>query len=330
MAPASDPASDMAAAPAPVEPAPASDMAAAPADPAAPAADTDMTAQTDTAAPAADTTQMSDTATTDTTASEGFLTANADQIRASTLIGQSIYSAEDESIGEVSDLILQEDETRVALIDVGGFLGIGENTVAIPFEQLNVAANENGEVRVTAALSREQLEQMPVYEAPDTRSADATDPTVPADQPADTMAAAPADGTAPAEQPTGDMAAAPATTDPLATDDVTTGSIATDYTVATQDIPASDLMGTTVYGSDDATLGEVSDIVFAQNGDIEAVVLDVGGFLGIGEKPVAFQFDQLNVRRDENGSLMVMINANADQLNQAPAYEMEAGTTTVQ
>ena len=52
-------------------------------------------------------------------------------------------------------------------------------------------------------------------------------------------------------------------------------------------------MGATVYGNDDANLGEVSDIVFDQSGQIDAVVVDVGGFLGIGEKPVAVDFDRL-------------------------------------
>jgi hypothetical protein len=81
-------------------------------------------------------------------------------------------------------------------------------------------------------------------------------------------------------------------------------------------------MGARVYGSDDADLGEVSDIVFNENGDIGAVVVDVGGFLGVGEKPVALEFDKLNIRVDQGGTLIVAVNANKDQLDQAPTYEV--------
>ena len=89
---------------------------------------------------------------------------------------------------------------------------------------------------------------------------------------------------------------------------ITTGS-APRTTFAAQEVSASDLIGARVYGSDDADLGEVSDIVFNENGDIDAVVVDVGGFLGIGEKPVALDFDKLNLRVDQGGKLIVSVNA---------------------
>ena len=47
----------------------------------------------------------------------------------------------------------------------------------------------------------------------------------------------------------------------------------------------------------------------------------MGGFLGIGEKPVALSFDKLNMRTDESGNLTLVANATKDQLNNAPAYE---------
>jgi sporulation protein YlmC with PRC-barrel domain len=105
-----------------------------------------------------------------------------------------------------------------------------------------------------------------------------------------------------------------ATTD--ATADITTGSIA-----PSQDLAASKLIGATVYASDDSNIGEVGDIVFDKKGDINAIIVDVGGFLGIGEKPVALSFDKLNMRTDENGNITLVANASKDELNNAPAYE---------
>ena len=65
-------------------------------------------------------------------------------------------------------------------------------------------------------------------------------------------------------------------------------------------------------------------MVFAKSGEIEAVVIDVGGFLGIGEKPVAVQFDALNVQKDTAGDMQLMINASQEQLEGAPSYEEQA------
>ena len=50
---------------------------------------------------------------------------------------------------------------------------------------------------------------------------------------------------------------------------------------------ASKFKGTDVVGADDKKIGDVSDILFDKNGKIEAFVVSVGGFLGIGAKEVA-------------------------------------------
>jgi len=54
-------------------------------------------------------------------------------------------------------------QTRAALIDVGGFLGIGEKTVAIPFEEIKLTkvADGSSEPKLVAALTKEQVEKLP-------------------------------------------------------------------------------------------------------------------------------------------------------------------------
>jgi hypothetical protein len=56
---------------------------------------------------------------------------------------------------------------------------------------------------------------------------------------------------------------------------------------------ASKLIGTTVVGANNESIGDVNDILLDRNGQAVAVVVGVGGFLGIGEKDVAVAFDQL-------------------------------------
>ena len=50
---------------------------------------------------------------------------------------------------------------------------------------------------------------------------------------------------------------------------------------------ASKVKGADVLGSDDKKIGDVSDILFSKDGKIEAFILSVGGFLGVGAKEVA-------------------------------------------
>lgn len=58
--------------------------------------------------------------------------------RASKLIGATVYNDQREKIGKIGDLIVQPDGTlSLAIVDVGGFLGLGEHPVAIPVSQFS-------------------------------------------------------------------------------------------------------------------------------------------------------------------------------------------------
>jgi sporulation protein YlmC with PRC-barrel domain len=56
---------------------------------------------------------------------------------------------------------------------------------------------------------------------------------------------------------------------------------------------ASKLVGVNVYGPNNEKVGDVNEVLIDRNGKAEAVVIGVGGFLGIGEKDVALPFDQV-------------------------------------
>jgi sporulation protein YlmC with PRC-barrel domain len=55
----------------------------------------------------------------------------------------------------------------------------------------------------------------------------------------------------------------------------------------------SKLMGLDVYGTDNQKIGDIRDVLLDRNGEAKAVVIGVGGFLGIGEKDVAVPFKTL-------------------------------------
>ena len=61
----------------------------------------------------------------------------AGQMRASKLDGLDVYNQNNEKIGDISELIVDSSgKIQAVVIGVGGFLGIGERNVAVPFEQV--------------------------------------------------------------------------------------------------------------------------------------------------------------------------------------------------
>lgn len=78
----------------------------------------------------APTTTMSDTSSTASSTFQG-------NWRASKLVGLSVYNDKNESVGSINDMLTDKNGKVVAvIIGVGGFLGVGEHLVAVPFEKV--------------------------------------------------------------------------------------------------------------------------------------------------------------------------------------------------
>jgi uncharacterized protein YrrD len=75
-----------------------------------------------------------------------------------------------------------------------------------------------------------------------------------------------------------------------------------------------------VIGADGKKIGDVSDILFSKDGKIEAYVLSVGGFLGVGAKEVALAPASLQLAQDKD-SWQFKVSMTKDQLAQAPNFE---------
>lgn len=341
---------------------------------------------------------------------------SADGWLATEILGETIYNStgdDAESIGEVNDFVLdQNGAIGAVVVGVGGFLGIGQKNVAINWDDLELAQDMDGNNRLVAAMTREQLEaaaefnreewlasearaaaeraaaesavgdpMAPAAPAPMAPAApppadDAMAPAAPVDdaaapeaapadeaaapaeeaaapeaEPAEDAAAAPADdaaaepaddaAAAPADDaaaPADDAAAAPADDAAAApADDAAAAEASADAAVtapafdsfeqvATADISADELNGTAVYGAGDEEIGSIGDIILSEDGAVQAVIVDFGGFLGIGTKPVAVGFDNLSFLRDENGALVLRTSLTAEQLEAAPEYNEEAYT----
>ncbi|MCJ8053063.1 PRC-barrel domain-containing protein [Shinella curvata] len=169
-----------------------------------PTEDTAQTPATGTATE--DTAQTPATPTEDTAqapaAGGDYLTAQSDeQISANTYIGQSVYNSSDESIGKISDLIMAKTGgVDAAIIGVGGFLGIGEKWVAVPFEKIAITqVPDSDDVKLTTTETAESLQAAPEFKTKSQQVAERQ-----ANTPVDTSTTA----------STTDTGTAPATTQP--------------------------------------------------------------------------------------------------------------------
>ena len=85
------------------------------------------------------------------------------------------------------------------------------------------------------------------------------------------------------------------------------------------ELTSTTVEGANVYGPDDSHIGDVSH--FHGTGQNAQAVVDVGGFLGLGAKPVALDVSRLNFMRDENGKVHATTAMTKDQLKNLPEHK---------
>lgn len=85
------------------------------------------------------------------------------QVRASKIIGASVYDQNNAKIGSVQDLVLNKDgRAAVAVVDVGTFLGVGGKNVAVSINDIKTDNN-----RLTLNRTKDQLKSAPAYQLND-------------------------------------------------------------------------------------------------------------------------------------------------------------------
>jgi hypothetical protein len=125
-------------------------------------------------------------------------------------------------------------------------------------------------------------------------------------------------------------AAADKSADTAASTKTTTESIQFTSSAGSDDLMASELIGTPVRNSKDDKLGDINDVIMGKDGKPTVAVLGVGGFLGIGEKNVGIPFDSLQFTTDNNKKI-ARLEVEKQALESAPAFvypEKPAATST--
>lgn len=226
-------------------------------------------------------------------------------LNASEMIGSRVYVSEMDlsdgslppegerqwdDIGEIHEIVLtRSGDVGSVIVDVGGFLGIGEREVAIDMSQLQFVSDgeDADEYFIVVRASVAGVEDAPEYRGRDVEmEADA--------------------GTQDAE---GRMRL----TAPAVTRD---GYEPADMEQLTSEM----LTGARVYGSEDEDIGEIGQLLLTDDGMIDRAVIDVGGFLGLGEHHVAVTMEELTILQND-GDVRVYIDATQEALEAQPEYE---------
>ena len=253
------------------------------------------------------------------------------EIHASAFIGKRVYSSEAEiegdafdgvqadweDIGEINDVIMSRDgRVEAVLVDIGGFLGIGERQVAVDMASIRFVADDAtaedlSDYFLVMNAPRAMLEEAPEYKgyhdaammkesAEETVDAAAENVVETAEAAAETTEAAAAD-------------AAAGMREPIMREGYVTAEEA--------DLNTEMLTGAPVYDATDEWIGEVSELIIDTDGRITNAVIDVGGFLGIGEKPVELNIGDVDIlRADGSTDLRVYVPMTKEELEALPTY----------
>ena len=83
-----------------------------------------------------------------------------------------------------------------------------------------------------------------------------------------------------------------------------------------------------VYDPSDNKIGEIMDVLVDRAGKATALIIGVGGFLGMGEKDVAVPFDAVQVAGKDNNKWYLVMNSNKDALKSAKGFKYDRNAMT--
>ncbi|MBW9063771.1 PRC-barrel domain-containing protein [Rhizobium herbae] len=251
-----------------------------------------------------------------------------EQVLASSVLGKTVYTGADEqgeAIGDVNDVVINGDGGAEALvIGVGGFLGIGEKDVAVNFDRVSWS-DRDGQRIIVVSVTKEELQAAQQFDR--TAIMDGVVATAPENRDTTASSAPPMteNETVQSTQPA--TGTTPQMTDPdnPQIDPGTTASHPAELKLVDPALISTDkLIGTDVKVADDTKVGEIGDVILGHDGKVEAYVIDVGGFLGVGEKPVAMSAASVQVMADANGAMTIYSPFTKAQLENQVAYDEAA------
>ncbi len=230
-------------------------------------------------------------------------------IYASELIGMRIYATEDDfnekpykegaeaewdDIGEVDDVILTKDgKVKAVVLGIGGFLGLGESDIAVKMSSLKRVqeSDDQNDFFLVVSTNKDKLMNATAYGRTEDANAKKRKLVATGSKSDDVRLPAPA----------------------VERQGYSKASI--------KDLKAEMIQGAPVYGPNDEEVGEVARLLTADGGRVDRVVIDVGGFLGVGERPIAVTMEELQILKKEDGEeIRIFIDATKSELEKKAEY----------
>ena len=219
-------------------------------------------------------------------------------VDAGKLIGQAVYDANGDKVGDIDSVMVDaKGKVTSVVIDVSGWL---ESEKLVAVEWSDIKTGEDG--KIVSSLTKDTAKAATAYEYKDKalrkqvltesgeryEAADATN----------------ADANA----------TATATADTDATDNSAVIN-------ADGSLNASKLIGLNVQSPEDKKVGDIGEVVLGKDGNVQGVVVDVGGFLGIATHPVLLDWKDVTLAT-QDGKDRAVVNLSKEKLEQMPAYEV--------
>lgn len=206
-----------------------------------------------------------------------------------------------DNIGQINEIVLSNDgEVRAIVIGVGGFLGMGEKNVAVTMDQVAFSADpdDRDDMFIVVNTGADLLKASPNYD----RVAMAGDGSV---RSGDANANAGSERTE--------------TRTPFTAPEHKREGYSR---VAAAEVTSEMLVGKSVYATNEDSVGEIDDLIVGDDGKITDVIIDFGGFLGLGTSQVAVGFDELTFLGNEAGDdVRVYVDATKEQVQDQPLYK---------
>jgi sporulation protein YlmC with PRC-barrel domain len=217
-------------------------------------------------------------------------------VDAGKLIGKDVIDANGKTVGEIESVIVTpKGKVSSVVLDVSGWLE-SEKRVSVPWQDLKADADGN----IHSSLTKESARAAADYKY----STDVNRGKV--------------------LNESGQVYAANGTQEPTTAGMTTTN----DTSNATQNVDgslnASKVVGLSVVNNANDSIGKISEVLLDNSGKVSGVVVDVGGFLGIGTHPVKLGWNQIKIQNND-GSMEGVVNLNKDALKQMPEYKASNG-----
>ncbi len=218
------------------------------------------------------------------------------QVRISEVLGETVEKSNGDNIGEIDDIVYSvKDQKLMAIISVGGFLGIGEKLVAVPYNELRVSADGDD---VYLDSTKDALKAKPEFKYNDGEITGH-------------------------ERRMNRIKSSENSRKSAYANSIEYGKMRGNKSL--YQVRASELIGETVENSNGDNIGEIDDLVYSATDHKLMAIIAVGGFLGMGEKLVSVPYKELRVSADGDN---VYLDSTKDKLKAKPEFKYNEGEMT--